>query len=205
VHVADADAVRVGAARVSATPRPEEGADAGVRYQATVTIPMPKRDLVAVDGKLTALLVASLAVAGCGRSQPDQPTTPPTGPPVTAAPTPTSPPEPVPEPPQILGVRMLPQPSEQEGGWLLVADLVVVEVTATQADRARLVHTPTGTEAARYAKVVAQDTTAADGQLYQLRSNPAWGSASPATPWPPSPPHRRPRLPRVGARCPPRP
>jgi hypothetical protein len=111
----------------------------------------------------TALLVASLAVAGCGRSQPDQPTTPPTGPPVTAAPTPTNPPEPVPEPPQILGVRMLPQPSEQEGGWLLVADLVVVEVNATRADRARLVHTPTGTEAARYAKVVAQDTTGADG------------------------------------------
>ena len=65
----------------------------------------------------TALLVASLAVAGCGRSQPDQPTTPPTGPPVTAAPTPTSPPEPVPEPPQILGVRMLP-PTLRAGGRL---------------------------------------------------------------------------------------
>ena len=111
----------------------------------------------------TALLVASLAVAGCGRSQPDQPATAPTGPPVTAAPTPTSPPEPVPEPPQILGVRMLPQPSKQEGGWLLVADVVVVKVNATRADRARLVHTPTGTEAALYTMVVAQDTTAADG------------------------------------------
>jgi hypothetical protein len=45
----------------------------------------------------TALLVASLAMAGCGRSQPDQPTAPTSGPPVaTATPTPKAPPpEPV--------------------------------------------------------------------------------------------------------------
>ena len=117
----------------------------------------------------TALLAASLLVAGCGRShQPDQPTTPPSGPPVaTAAPTPTDPPktppsEPVVKAPQILGVRMIPQPPQQDG-WLLVGDVVRIQVTATGADRARLVSTPTGTEAARYARVVAEDTTPADG------------------------------------------
>jgi hypothetical protein len=45
----------------------------------------------------TALLVAGLAVAGCGRSQPDQPAAPTSGSPaVTATPTPKpAPPEPV--------------------------------------------------------------------------------------------------------------
>ena len=47
----------------------------------------------------TALLVASLATAGCGTSQPDQPTTPPSQPPVvTAPPTPPNP-DPTPRPP----------------------------------------------------------------------------------------------------------
>ena len=49
----------------------------------------------------TALLVASLAAAGCGTSQPDPPTTPPSQPPVvTAPPTPPPPnPDPTPRPP----------------------------------------------------------------------------------------------------------
>ena len=49
----------------------------------------------------TALLVASLAAAGCGQSQPDQPTTPPSQPPVvTAPPTPPAPnPHPRPQAP----------------------------------------------------------------------------------------------------------
>ena len=45
----------------------------------------------------TALLVASLAAAGCGTSQPDQPTTPPGQPPVVTAPPPL---HPRPRPPQ---------------------------------------------------------------------------------------------------------
>jgi hypothetical protein len=41
--------------------------------------------------------------------------------------------------------------------------VVSFQVTATGADRGRLVSTPTGTAAAFYAKVVAEDTTAANG------------------------------------------
>ena len=51
----------------------------------------------------TALPVASLATAGCGTSQPDQPTTPPSQPPVVTAPphprTRIRPPGPRPHPP----------------------------------------------------------------------------------------------------------
>src|SRR4029450_10238702 len=51
----------------------------------------------------TALLVASVAVAGCGRSQPDENAPPPSQPPVVTAPppapTPAPPPPPRPPPP----------------------------------------------------------------------------------------------------------
>ena len=70
----------------------------------------------------TALLVASLAAAGCGTSQPDQPTTPPSQPPVVTAPPPCTP-EPDPRPPgptarpRILSVTTTPT-LPREGGFL---------------------------------------------------------------------------------------
>ena len=51
----------------------------------------------------TALLVASLAAAGCGTSQPDQPTTPPGQPPVVTAPPTPAPPTPTPSAPGPTG------------------------------------------------------------------------------------------------------
>jgi hypothetical protein len=66
------------------------------------------------------------------------------------------------QPPRILQVTTSPQLSKKDG-WLLLPDLVSVHVTATGADRARLVSTPTGTAAAFHAKVVAEDTTVANG------------------------------------------
>jgi hypothetical protein len=66
------------------------------------------------------------------------------------------------QPPQILEVRMSPQPPTKDGR-LLVPDTVRVQVTAIGADRARLVCTWTGTAAAFYSRVVAEDTTPANG------------------------------------------
>ena len=75
----------------------------------------------------TALLVASLAAAGCGTSQPDQPTTPPSQPPVVTAPPTPAPPTPDPAPsapgptarPRVLSVTTSPTLS-REGGFLLL-------------------------------------------------------------------------------------
>jgi hypothetical protein len=69
------------------------------------------------------------------------------------------------QPPQILGIRLSPQPPQQDGVLQLPAEpgTLTIHVTASHADRARLVYTPTGTETAWYAKVVSQDTTAGDG------------------------------------------
>jgi glucose/arabinose dehydrogenase len=120
-----------------------------------------------------ALLVASIAVAGCSARDtsppgdaaastaapatpaPDQPTRRPpmARPPSTAA---TS------QPPRILQVATHPKLSEMNGR-LLLPDRVEVEVLATGVDRARLVLTPTGTAAAYYSKVVAETTPAEDG------------------------------------------
>jgi Immunoglobulin-like domain of bacterial spore germination len=66
------------------------------------------------------------------------------------------------QPPQILEVGMSPQPPTKDGR-LLVPDTVRVQVTAIGADRARLVCTWTGTAAAFYSRVVAEDTTPANG------------------------------------------
>jgi hypothetical protein len=66
------------------------------------------------------------------------------------------------QPPQILSVRMSPQPPTKDGR-LLVPNTVTIQVTATRADRARLVCTWTGTAAAFYSRVVAEDTTPANG------------------------------------------
>ena len=66
------------------------------------------------------------------------------------------------QPPQILSVRMSPQPPTKDDR-LLVPDTVTIQVTATRADRARLVCTWTGTAAAFSSRVVAEDTTPANG------------------------------------------
>jgi hypothetical protein len=64
--------------------------------------------------------------------------------------------------PQIQAVRTSPTLVER-GGWLQLPSVVTFRVTATGADRVRLVLTATGTEMAWGAQVVAQDTTAGDG------------------------------------------
>jgi hypothetical protein len=77
------------------------------------------------------------------------------------------------QPPQILSVRSDP-PLAEEDGWLqLPSGTVTFEMSATHADRARLVFTPTGTGAAWSARVVAEDRTAADG--LRLAWNPEGG------------------------------
>jgi hypothetical protein len=69
------------------------------------------------------------------------------------------------QPPQILGIGISPQLAQLDGVPQLPpeAGTLTIRVTASHADRARLVYTPTGTETAWYAKVVSQDTTAGDG------------------------------------------
>lgn len=67
------------------------------------------------------------------------------------------------QPPQILDVRTSPALPEREG-WLVLPDAAVTwKVTATRAERARLVFTGSGTEMAWNAQVVAEDRTAGDG------------------------------------------
>ena len=66
-------------------------------------------------------------------------------------------------PPQILAVPANPALQEREG-WLVLPDAAVTwKVTATRAERARLVFTASGTEMAWNAQVVAEDRTAGDG------------------------------------------
>ncbi|HEY6708156.1 MAG TPA: hypothetical protein VJB61_11265 [Actinomycetota bacterium] len=69
------------------------------------------------------------------------------------------------QPPQILGIRISPQLPQLDGVPQLPAEpgTLTIRVTASHADRARLVYTPTGTETAWYAKVVSQDATAGNG------------------------------------------
>jgi hypothetical protein len=66
------------------------------------------------------------------------------------------------QPPRIQGVRAVPQLSTKDGVLQLPA-VVSFQITATRAERARLIYTPTGTGAAWYAQVVAQDSTASNG------------------------------------------
>jgi hypothetical protein len=125
----------------------------------------------------TALLVASLAVAGCGRDQPDQPTTPPDQPPVvTTAPTPKAPapapaptpkaPAPAPAPtvrPRILSVTTTPELAH-DGGWLRLpaTGTVIFRVRATNTLRVRFTLTPTGTNTADLTKLLGEDTDGRD-------------------------------------------
>jgi hypothetical protein len=119
----------------------------------------------------TALLVASLAVTGCSRGQPDQPTTPPSQPPVvTAAPTPPTPtpaptpPAPSPTPrPRILSVTTTPA-LPTEGGFLRLpagAGTLVFGVQAVNTQRVRFFLSPTGTNTA--ARLLGEDTNGRDG------------------------------------------
>jgi glucose/arabinose dehydrogenase len=125
-----------------------------------------------------ALLVASVAVAGCSTRDTSHPSD---AAPAAAAPATPAPDQPTPDqptrrppmarppstaatsqPPRILQVATHPKLSEMNGR-LLLPDRVEVEVLATGVDRARLVLTPTGTAAAYYSKVVAETTPAEDG------------------------------------------
>jgi hypothetical protein len=120
----------------------------------------------------TALLIAGLAVAGCGRSQPDQPTTPPSQPlVVTTAPTPKTPapvsaPTPAPTPrPRILSVTTIP-PLPKEGGFSVLpagAGTLTVRVRAVNARWVRFYLTPTGTEMFDENQMIGQDTNGRDG------------------------------------------
>jgi hypothetical protein len=152
--------------------------------EGSTIVPEPTKEMNSMRPIRTiaaALLVASIAVAGCStrdtshpgdvaptpptatllapdQPTPDQPTRwpPMAGPPSTAEAVATS------QPPRILQVATHPKLSEMHGR-LLLPDRVEVEVLATGVDRARLVLTPTGTDAAYYSKVVAETTPAEDG------------------------------------------
>jgi hypothetical protein len=78
------------------------------------------------------------------------------------------------QPPRIEAVRAIPQLSTKDGIVQLPA-VVTFQVTATRAERARLIYTPTGTGAAWYAQVVAQDSTASNGLRLTWAPKGAWG------------------------------
>jgi hypothetical protein len=119
----------------------------------------------------TALLVASLAAAACGQSQPDPPTTAPSQPPiVTTAPAPSplnpDPTPPAPGPtarPRILSVTTIPALAKQ-GNFLRLpagAGKVLFRVQAVNAQRVRFLLSPTGTDTA--ARLLGEDTNGRDG------------------------------------------
>jgi hypothetical protein len=114
----------------------------------------------------TALLVAGLAVAGCGRSQSDQTAAPTSGPPaVTATPTPKAPAStPAPARPRILSVTTTPALTN-EHGWLRLsgAGTVTFHVRATNAQWVRFSLGPTGTGVRDLAKPLGEDTNGRDG------------------------------------------
>jgi hypothetical protein len=78
------------------------------------------------------------------------------------------------QPPRIQAVRAIPPLSSKDGVLQLPA-VVSFQVTATRAERARLIYTATGTGAAWYAQVVAQDSTASNGLRLTWRPKGAWG------------------------------
>jgi hypothetical protein len=119
----------------------------------------------------TALLVASLAAAGCGTSQPDQPTTPPSQPPVVTAPPTPAPPNPTPSAPgptgrpRILSVTTSPTLS-REGGFLRLpagAGTLTFHVRAVNTQKVRFYLTPTGTGMFNENQLIGQDTNGRDG------------------------------------------
>jgi hypothetical protein len=119
----------------------------------------------------TALLVASLAAAGCGTSQPDPPTTPPSQPPVVTAPPTPAPPTPTPTAPgptarpRILSVTTSPT-LPRAGGFLVLpagAGTLTVRVRAVNTQRVRFYLTPTGTGMFDQRQLIGQDTNGRDG------------------------------------------
>jgi hypothetical protein len=130
-----------------------------------MTIMRPIRTLA------TALLVASLAAAGCGTSQPHPPTTPPSQPPVVTAPPTPAPPNPPPSPPgptgrpRILSVTTTPTLPKQ-GGFLRLpagAGTLTFRVRAVNTTTVRFYVTPTGTEMFNENQLIGQDTNGGDG------------------------------------------
>jgi hypothetical protein len=132
-----------------------------------MTIMRPIRTLA------TALLVASLAAAGCGTSQPDQPTTPPSQPPVVTAPPTPPPPNPDPAPPapgptarpRVLSVTTTPT-LPRAGGFLVLpagAGTLTVRVRAVNTRKVRFYLTPTGTGMFDQRQLIGQDTNGRDG------------------------------------------
>jgi hypothetical protein len=130
----------------------------------------------------TALLVASLAAAGCGTSQPDQPTTPTGEPPVvTGPPTPPnpSPASPAPGPtgrPRILSVTTTPT-LPRAGGFLVLpagAGTLTFRVRAVNTQRVRFYVTPTGTGMFNENQLIGQDTNGRDGwtMTWRYRDEP---------------------------------
>ena len=68
-------------------------------------------------------------------------------------------------PPQTLAIRISPQLPRKDGVPQLPArsGTLTIRVTASHADRARLLYWPPGTQTVWYSKVVSQDTTAGNG------------------------------------------
>jgi hypothetical protein len=128
-----------------------------------MTIMRPIRTLA------TALLVASLAAAGCGTSQPDQPTTPPGQPPVVTAPPTPAPPNPTPPAPGPTArpriLSMVTSPTlPREGGFLELpagAGTLTFRVRAVNTQRVRFYLSPTGTDTS--ARLLGEDTNGRDG------------------------------------------
>jgi hypothetical protein len=113
----------------------------------------------------TTLLIASLAVAGCGRSQPNQQSANPTsGPPaVTAAPTPKAP-TPTARP-RILSVTTTPT-LRRDGGFLVLppgAGTITFHVQAVNTHKVRFYLSPTGTNGLALTEMLGQDTNGRDG------------------------------------------
>jgi hypothetical protein len=125
----------------------------------------------------TALLVASLATAGCGTSQPDQPTTPPSQPPVVTAPPTLPPPDPTPPAPgptgrpRILSVTTSPALPKQ-GNFLRLptgAGTLTVHIRAANAHKVRFYLTPNGTGMFNENQLIGQDTNGRDGWILAWR------------------------------------
>jgi hypothetical protein len=119
----------------------------------------------------TALLVASLAAAGCGTSQPDQPTPPPSQPPVVTAPPTPAPPNPTPPAPgptgrpRVLSVTTSPT-LPREGGFLELpagAGTLTFRVRAVNSQQVRFYLTPTGTGMFNENQLIGQDSNGRDG------------------------------------------
>jgi hypothetical protein len=123
----------------------------------------------------TALLVASLAAAGCGISQPDQRATALSEPPVVTAPpappTPNPPPDPDPPAPghtarpRILSVTTTPTLA-RDGGFLRLpagAGTLTFRVRAVNTHTVRFHLTPTGTGMLNENQLIGQDTNGRDG------------------------------------------